>query len=321
MYRLSWFVCVALVASGAEAQDSSTVYYFNPDWSPDGTKIVFASGLNGELSIYTVGVDAQDLNRLTDGTYNDEGPIWSPDGGRIAFFSNRREGREDLPVSLQLYVMNGDGTGQRRLTDEGSALDYNISWSPDGSRLVFQSRPEINPGVHSLYTVGTDGTGRTRITDGQNNDFSPHWSPDGNRILFNQTVAVYKFFGDYTAADRARLRASAEIKVLNLEDGSITPITQNDVRDSHPSWNADGSETYYLRDDGQKKTLFRQRLGQTDGIAVADGDVVSNSGFPTRTRLSPNGRFLAYGKQLDGVYGIYIYDLDLKRERRLVGAP
>ena len=143
--------------------------------------------------------------------------------------------------------------------------------------------------------------------------------PDGNLILFTQSAASYKFFGDVTREERHLIEASAEIMVLNLEDGTIMPITQNDLPDSDPSWNGDGSETYYFQHDGQNKTLFRQRLGQTDAMAVADGNVFSNSGIP-RTRLSPKGRYLAYAKQVNGVYGLYIYDLELEKETWLVGA-
>ncbi len=318
---LTVIACVAVVADSARAQDESTVYYFNADWSPDGTKIAFASGVDGGLSIYTIGLDGNDLTRLTDDQHNDEGPVWSPDGERIAFFSNRRERKDEFPISLQIYVMNADGTEQRRITHEGPALEYSISWSPDANRLVFQSRPGINPGVHSLYVIGTDGMGRRRITDGQYNDYAPQWSPDGNLILFTQSAASYKFFGDVTREERQLIGASAEIMVLNLEDGTIMPITQNDLPNGDPSWNGDGSETYYFQHDGQNKTLFRQRLGQTDAMAVADGDVVSNSGVVTRTRLSPNARFLTYHKEVDGVYGLYIYDIELEEETRLVGAP
>ena len=158
--------------------------------------------MNGEGSIFSIGIDGENLTRLTDNQNNDEGPVWSPDGTKIAFFSNRREGRDARPISLQIYIMNADGTGQRRITNDGPALEYNISWSPDGNRLVFQSRPEINPGVHSLYVIGTDGMGRRRLTDGQFNDFSPEWSPDGNLILFAQSVAAYKFFGNQTQEER-----------------------------------------------------------------------------------------------------------------------
>lgn len=57
----------------------------------------------------------------------------------------------------------------------------------------------------------------------------------------------------------------------------------------------------------------------TDAMAVADGNVFANSGL-TRTRLCPKGRYLAYAKQVNGVYGVYIYDLELEQARRLVGA-
>ncbi len=114
--------------------------------------------------------------------------------------------------------------------------------------------------------------------------------------------------------------SSAEITVLNLEDGSKTTLTHNEVRDGDPSWNADGSDVYYFQFADGGKTLFRQKPGQKDAVAVAEGDVVSNRGFVTRTRLSPNGRFLSYHKQVDGFYGLYIYDLELNQERRLIGA-
>ena len=114
-------------------------------------------------------------------------------------------------------------------------------------------------------------------------------------------------------------RVSTEIMLLNLEDGTLSPVTQNDIRERDPSWNADGSEIYFLQESDGKKTLFRQKPGQNEAIAVADGDLVSNDGPVTRTRLSPNGSFLTYHKQIEDVYGVYIYDLETKRERLLVG--
>ncbi|MCH7807441.1 MAG: PD40 domain-containing protein [Proteobacteria bacterium] len=321
MFRLLLIIYFAVVSGIAQAQDENVVYYLFPDWSPDNQKIAFESGLEGELQIFTIDIDGKNLTQLTDTEYNDERPVWSPDGKKIAFFSNRSEKRNEQPVSLQIYVMNADGTEQRRVTHEGPALEYNVSWSPDGNQLVFQSRPEIDPGVHSLYIISTDGMERRRITDGQFNDTSPQWSPDGNLILFVQSVTPYKFFRNWTPEDRNLNRDSAEIMIFNLEEETIMPITENEIQDYDPSWNGDGSEIYYLQNDGQKKTLFREKLGEADAGAVADGDNVSDGGFVARTRLSPDGRFLVYNKEINGFQGIYIFDLELKKERLLVGGP
>ena len=123
-----------------------------------------------------------------------------------------------------------------------------------------------------------------------------------------------------TPEERQSIRASAEVMILNLDDGTVTPVTQNDFYDSDASWNRDGSEIYYYRNNGRNKTLFRQHLGETDATAIAEGDFISNRGFVFRPVLSPNGRFLAYHKEVNGLYGIYVYDLELDRERRVVGA-
>lgn len=326
MHRLLLTICFSLIAGNANAQNDDPVYYFNPDWSPDGGKIAFESGPDRQLSIYTIDIDGKNLTQFTSNESNDEAPVWSPDGKRIAFFADRRERRDELPVALQIYIMNADGTELNQITNNGSSLDYNITWSPDGSQLAFQSRPEINPGVHSIYAVGTDGTRRRRITDGQFNDAQPQWSPDGKQILFVRSPALYTFFQDQTSEDRNQANASTEIMLLDIEDGAIAPITQNNLRETDPSWSADGSEIYFLQfaADG-KKTFFRQKLGEPNAAAIADGDLVSNDRLPYKTRVSPNGRYLAYHKKIDGApgeyaQGIYIYDLELNRERLLIGA-
>lgn len=295
------FVIAALLAAGVgptqrlHAQPDTALVYLNPDWSPDGTRIAFESGPDGRLSIFTVGIDGDHLTRLTDDTYNDEGPVWSPDGDRIAFYSNRHAERGSRPVSLQVYVMNADGSDQRRLTDESSALDYSVTWSPDGTRLAFQSRPEIDPGVLSLYVIGLDGTGRTRVTDGRFDDRSPAWSPDGSSILFMRSPPLYAFFRNQTREERLAARASAELALLSLADGSVRQVTDDTVRELDPSWSRAGDTVYYLRGDGPDRAFVRQRQGGAPEVLVEDGRSVSHAQV-ARTRVSPDGRTLAYAR-------------------------
>ena len=73
----------------------------------------------------------------------------------------------------EIYVMNADGTGQTRLTNnpEGASSP---DWSPDGSKIAFVRRREGNL---EIYVMNADGTGQTNLTNNSGNDSSPAWSP------------------------------------------------------------------------------------------------------------------------------------------------
>jgi len=103
-----------------------------PDWSPDGKWIAFARfhephpgprTMELRRDIYLVRPDGTDLRRLTKLTRVNGAPAWSPDGKRIAFTSDR-----DHPESDSIYVMQADGTKQKRLTTD--ANDASPTWQP-----------------------------------------------------------------------------------------------------------------------------------------------------------------------------------------------
>jgi Tol biopolymer transport system component len=126
--------------------------------------------------------DGGSQTRLTDSPAFDGDPAVSPDGARIAFTSERDGNRE-------VYVMNADGSGQQRLTTTGGrvsspafdSVDENPSWSPDGTRIAFDSTRDGN---WELYVMNADGSGQTRLTDHPALDARPVWSPDGRQIAF-----------------------------------------------------------------------------------------------------------------------------------------
>ena len=124
----------------------------NPDWSPDGWTLVFEQ-VN---SIWTYNRLTQTGLRRTNGTA-DSRPRYSPNGSKIVFQSNR-DGQPEI------YVMNSDGTGQARLTNN-PASDTAPAWSPDGTKILFTSLRD-DPLTPALYLMNADGSSQTRITNG-----------------------------------------------------------------------------------------------------------------------------------------------------------
>jgi Tol biopolymer transport system component len=120
---------------------------WDPDWSPDGTQIAFASRRDGNIEIYVVNADGSDLRRLTDHPADDMSPSWSPDGTRIAF--HREEGGH-----AGIYVMNADGSNLHKLTTDSNNAS-NPVWRPKTNAPVSPT-PTSAPisGVISVDTAG-----------------------------------------------------------------------------------------------------------------------------------------------------------------------
>jgi Tol biopolymer transport system component len=165
--------------------------------SPDGKRIVFTSLKDGDLDIYTMNVDGSDVRRLTTTPGYDGGPWWSPDGTKIVYRAWHYDNEKDLqaykdllakrmirPNRMELYVMNADGSDQRRITNLGGA-NFGPSWTPDGQRIIFSSNHK-NPRSRNfdLFTVKLDGTGLEQITFNPEFDGFPMFSPDGKQLIF-----------------------------------------------------------------------------------------------------------------------------------------
>ena len=146
--------------------------------SPDGSAHAVALTMDGNSEIYLLSPsDGSIISRMTNNRAEDVTPVWSPSGSQIAFVSDRSGGP-------QIYIMNRDGTGQRRVTFAGS---YNTTpdWSPDGSRIAFTGRDSRNR--FDIFTVDVVTSHIERLTQDQGNNEDPSWSPDGQYLVFAST--------------------------------------------------------------------------------------------------------------------------------------
>ncbi len=130
----------------------------SPSWSPDGSKLAFASG--GD--IYFINADGTNQQRVAETSEAENNPSWSPDGTRLIFSKG----------TTGIFVINTGGTNETRLTDGN---DIEPVWSQDNTKIAFVRRGAI--GIGGLYTMDIDGANQVRIvTNTQNDEYSsPAW--------------------------------------------------------------------------------------------------------------------------------------------------
>jgi TolB protein len=168
--------------------------------SPDGKRVVFTSDRGGDLDIYTMNIDGSHVKQLTHTLGYDGGPWWSPDGKKICYRAYHPETPAEIqdyksllaqhlirPTTLDIYVMNADGSDQHAITNDKkeNIASFAPSWTHDGTGLVFSSnRADPQRRKFEVYKINLDGTGLERLTYGDQFDGFPNFSPDGKKIVW-----------------------------------------------------------------------------------------------------------------------------------------
>jgi TolB protein len=160
-------------------------------------KLVFTSLRDGDLDIYTMDRNGKHVKRLTNELGYDGGPFWSYDGKQIvyrAYHPQTEAEKADYlallkqnlirPTTLEIMVMNADGSHKRQVTHLNKA-SFAPYFFPDGKRIIFASNVADPKGRDfDLYVINVDGTGLERITYNDTFDGFPMFSPDGKKLVF-----------------------------------------------------------------------------------------------------------------------------------------
>lgn len=216
---------------------NSTTLNVAPAWSPDNQVIAYTSWRPSSAGSFGVYQDII-LSFITRGdrTQPAQGnpekqnylPAWSPDGSKLAFTS-QRDGNPEI------YVMNRDGTGLRRMTSH-PAIDVSPTWSPTGSQLAWVSDRTGQP---KIYVMNADGTGQ-RLLIGDMKADRPTWS----RGQFNEIAYA------------AQTGPGYDIKIYSVGSGETTKVTDGIGSNESPAFAPNGRHLAFTSTRNGKAQLF-----------------------------------------------------------------
>ena len=217
------------------------------NFRPDGKKILFASShesplmekektatgkyvwdLTPYMNIYEANLDGSGLVSLTEGPAYHAECSYSPDGSEIVYASNKSG-------SMNLYIMNSDGSGVRQITHVDSCYNGGPFFSPAGESVLFRADRDEKD-LLQLFVIDREGREK-QLTDNKAVNWAPYWYPDGKKVIYTTSLHGHHRY---------------ELYLLDRETKEEWRITDSPSFDGLPVFNRSGDKLLWTskRGDG-----------------------------------------------------------------------
>jgi hypothetical protein len=264
--------------------------------------VYYVATMSGWDKIYNIDVDGTNHSVVYDNPDGDYiGRIaLSPDGNTIAFASSP----DGLVVNSTIQTL---GLADTTLIPTVLTSGNWPSWSPDGTKIVFERDISLDPysADIEIFTVDVATSAETQLTNlaGSSYSGSPAWSPDGNFIAYS------KFVQSQTGC-----ATNYVISLMDTAGNPLGPLTcpasgeYMSVGDFDPAWSPDGQEIVFTRRE------YVGRSSQLNKVAVATKAITKLTDSPDvgydeyTPAWSPDEMTIAIGSMRDGDYDIWLVD-------------
>jgi eukaryotic-like serine/threonine-protein kinase len=223
-------------------------------------------------------------------------PSIAPDGRSFVFAT--LDGAE-----ADLYLQRLDGQNAINLTRDADSRNIQPAFSPDGSRIAFQSSRDGG----GIFIMGATGESIRRVTT---HGFHPAWSPDGKQIAFATALVMFN--------PESRGMNSA-LEIVSVDGGQVR--TFGDFDAVHPVWSPNGYRIAYwgLNRTSPQRDIFTisPHAAEPEKTIVA---VTNDAALDWNPIWSPDGRFLYFGSDRDGTRNLWRVAID-EKSGKVSGAP
>jgi len=172
-------------------------------------------------------------------------------------------------------------------------------WSPDGSKIVFQSNR--SGGNSDIYIMDSDGTNAKRITNSLGDDLTPVWSPDGQKIVF-----------------QSMRDGNEELYIMELDGSNQRNITYSKDAEMHPKWHPNSDKIIFSAQKGYWNVVDHWQIN-IDGTDLKR--VTRDVSIDTYVSWSPNTKQIL-GRKIIGVNSeIFLFDSEGNHGKNLTNDP